>query len=302
MYQPFEQSPYSYGAGNNEFGSPNETFGPQPGSGKSLLHQIPHNPLSIADQGKAMVLNYGLNAFSYMNSKNGIKWQGVWGTRWLGGGTQNAGSGVLGRAAQKTMGFIPSRVGGRIVGGIWGSEAGGAFAKRGIKGIVEHFDWMGKVDPTKKKAWGELVYKAGHFMAGGNESYLIEAGEAAGKHAAKKVGLNGAGKMASFLKLGPKGMKIASGIGKVGSIASTAVMLGSFAYDVGKAGIRFAERSLDKINYKLNKMSQPDVYLAPQLINRYSQSMRSRALSVARNSNMNPANSVMGREAQFMHR
>jgi len=269
------------------------------------------NPLSLRNQMGWTAANYMLKPSIWQAATTeGLKWQGVAGTRWLGGGMHGAGAGLTGRFG-RLLSYAPTRLGQAGVSKIYGKAAGEAFYKRGLKGVLELADAKQGTKVAQRLLVNKgFLYKASQFFSGGEEVILMGTKETAKAVAKKTVA---AGRIAAsegtraanptFLKVVSKQViKRAGIVAKVANIAGWIALAAGGGYQLGKATTKFVDRQLFNIAERLHTLGTPDVFDAPQMVNKYSMSMRDRALQEIHKSGFSPRNMLLGREAEYMHR
>jgi len=317
------------------------------------------HPFSIKNQARYTALNYLVHR-SYFNNimEQGLKWQGVTGFRGLAGGTDltSVGSGVTGRFG-KGISNLSARAGSKIISKYYGPEYGGAFYKRGLKGVVE----FARATSGKKNAHN-IIYRAAQIASGGNEATLfatketaerltstrgfmdflrtspeartihaqggraartardaarqafIKAGKTVNFDVLDDVGKSAYGKVtqgmrAPFMKTPLVGKVVSKGwmrgikfAGKTANYAGWIALIASASYKLGKFTVGVVDKRLARLANRLQSLSSPDVFTVPQLANKYSMSMRERALQEIHRSNFSPKNMMLGNEAQYMHK
>jgi len=297
----------------------------------SLGSMIP-KPWSLRWQAQLTLANYLLNTSLWTNvAEEGLQWQGIWGLRWLGGGGVRGvhgavGRGILGRSIFGQAAAYPGQLLGKAVAGVvqtkYGEKAAEAFMERGGRGLLEYLEKKRYLEFIKKggnaaeysaKYTNSFLYKFFRLIAGGEDVKLIGvrqaeqlAGEKGGvlitrgaRAVARKPWL--AGEMRIF-RASPKTLKWMGRAAKAANVVGDALILAEIGWTVGKITGTFALRQTEKLVAKLHNLRKTDVYLAPQLMNKYSLTMRQRALQELHSSFSNPSNFILGNEARYMHR
>jgi hypothetical protein len=282
-------------------------------------------PFSIKNQARYTAINYMMHRSYWENTMtNGLKWQGYAGFRWLGGGQTARGANITGEKLGGSVSSYMARRGGQIVTKLWGDQYGKAFTDRGLKGIVE----MARKANGNRKMY-DIIYKTAHNLAGGAETTIFATDDAAKvidktysiftdipnkktisytvdgvAHSFDKVDGMIKTKIGSplVMKTVSKGtMRALTTAGKVANIAGWIALVAGVGYKMGKFTVGIADKMLARLANKLETLNSPDVFTAPQLMNKYSMSIRERALQEIHTSNFSPRNMLLGREAEYLH-
>ena len=254
----------------------------QPGVIRSLWPYV--NPLSIKNQARNTFANYLYNSSIYENAlQHGIKWQGLTGFRWL-GGISGHGEGLIGVSGSRLMSYPGAKLGSMVVKPFYGARGAEAFYTRGVRGLLEHLESTGRW----KGATKGIVHRVTGFFTGGEKTTLI--------------GLRGADVTTKgVFKVAPGTMKGIMGIHKFANWAMwISAGIAAFGW-LGKKTGAFVERKLATVANKLHNLSNTEAFIAPQLVNKYSISLREAALNEIHRSSFSPKNMLLGREAMYRH-
>ena len=232
-------------------------------------------------------------------AKKGIAWEGMFGFRELLGGSQ-AGAG-FGRhipgvtAVTRTPYRWVTQTAAKV---FLNDEVANVLKTEGFAGVVGKYGKSpGIANFMRRIAGGHLKYvdKTGKTLSKPLQ-YVALGLEKGAKAGPTELATSWAYPSAKTMG------RVATGANIVGGIATGLLVLQA-TIGVGKFAFRMADKVLNSLSNKVNDITSKNMYLAPQLNNRYSMSIRSRALSEIQKSSLSPSrNNYLGNESLNYHR